>query len=176
MKLPKVPQRITPSFAFSMIERCLLDCLGTRQFGKKEIETVLAFFGSDPPECVYCGSYEVQRWDHLVPIKKGGETVLGNMVPACAHCDDSKRDSNFYEWMISGSESSLKNRGVKDINHRMAKIKSYVQHFGYTPRSLEDRLDKDDLEWLSIIRSRIQEIRKDIDELIKDYRTKTVNV
>ena len=175
MKLPRVPQRTTPGFAFSMLGRALLDCLGTRQFGQREIVQVLAFFGSDPPECAYCGSHAVRRWDHLVPIKEGGETVLGNMVPACARCDDSKRHLPFEEWMKSNRESSLEDRGGKDIEQRIVRIKAYVQHFGYTPRSLEDRLDKHDWDRLIGIRSRLQELRKDIDELIKDYRTKTGN-
>ena len=101
-----------------MVERALLNCLATRRFGLGEIEQVLEFFGFDPPECVYCGSHEVQRWDHLVPVKEGGETVLGNMVPACARCDDSKRHLSFEEWVKSDSESSLKNRGIKEIGQR----------------------------------------------------------
>ena len=118
----------------------------------------------------------MQRWDHVVPIKEGGETVLGNMVLACARCDDSKRHLPLEEWMKSNSESSLKNRGVKDIEQRIERIKGYVEHFGYTPRSLEDRLDKHDWDRLIAIRSRLQDLRKDIDELIKDYRTKTGNI
>jgi len=31
-----------------MIERALYECLGTRQFGQKEMKEVLAFFGADP--------------------------------------------------------------------------------------------------------------------------------
>ena len=173
MKLPKIPQRTTPGFAFSMIERALLDCLATRQFGLREIEQILDFFGFDPPECAYCGSHKVQRWDHLVLIKEGGETVLGNMVPACARCDDSKRHLPFEEWMESDCDSSLKNRGIMDIGQRIERIKSYIRHFGYKSRTLKDRLDDHDLKRLESIHSRIGELRRDIEELIKDYRTKT---
>ena len=175
MKFPKVPQRTTPGFAFSIVERALQECLAARRFGPEEIAKVLAFFGADPPECVYCGSHEVRRWDHLVPVNKGGETVLGNMVPACAHCDDSKRDLPFEEWMTSDAAGSPKSRGVEDIDKRVERIKAYVQHFGYTPRSLEERLNEHELERLTTIRSRLQELREDIEELIEDYRTRTGN-
>jgi len=175
MKLPRVPQRTTPGFAFSTVERALQECLAARQFGKEEIAKVLEFFGDDPPECVYCGSHEVRRWDHLVPVNKGGETVLGNMVLACARCDDSKRDLPFEEWMRSDAAGSPKSRGVKDIDQRVESIKAYVHRFGYTPQSLEERLDEHELERLTTIRSRLQELRKDIDALIEDYRTRTGN-
>ena len=42
--------------------------------------------------CVYYGDQNVQRWDQLVPVNKAGETVLGNMLPACARCNDSHLD------------------------------------------------------------------------------------
>ena len=69
--LPSIPKRTTPGFAFSMIERALNECLGERRFGKAEIDQVLAFFNSANLECVYCGSRDVKRWDHLIPIKNG---------------------------------------------------------------------------------------------------------
>lgn len=158
-----------------MIERALSQCLAIRQFGQKEMDEVSAFFGTDPPECVYCGSPEVKRWDHLVPVKEGGETVLGNMVPACARCDDSKQDRPFEEWMMSDARRSPKNRGVKDLDQRVERIKAYIQHFGYTPRSLEQRLDEHERERLETIRPRLQELRKDVEALIEDYRTRTGN-
>jgi len=175
MKLPKVPQRTTPGFAFSMVERALLDCLGTRQFRKSEIEQVMEFFDFDTPECVFCGSHEVQRWDHLVSIKEGGETVLGNMVPACARCDDSKRHLPFEEWMMGNAKSLLKECGVPDIEQRVAKLRAYQRHFGYTPKPLEERLDPHELERLNSIRSRLQEIREELDTLIQEYRKRTGN-
>jgi len=134
---------------------------------------ILAFFGTDPPECVYCGSTDVKRWDHLVPINKGGETVLGNMVPACARCDDSKRAEPFEEWMISSVKGSPQSRGIADVAQRIERIKAYVRHFGYEIQTLEERLGRQELEMLRNIQSRLQELREDVDTLIGDYRTRT---
>lgn len=173
MKLPKAPERTTPAFAFSMVERALQECLATRQFGQDEMMRVLAFFGTDHPECVFCESSEVKRWDHLIPVSKGGETVLGNMVPACARCDDSKRDLYFEEWMTSNATGSPKSCGVKHINQRVELIKTYVEHFHYTPRSLEERLNKKELGKLKIIRLRLRELRRDIENLIEGHRAET---
>lgn len=174
MKLPKVPQRTTTGFVFPMIERTLKECFAARQFGQEEIAQVLKFFGAEQPECAFCGSSEVKRWDHLLSISKDGETVLGNMVLACAQCDDSKQDKPFEEWMTSGTKYSPKSLGIKDVSQRIKRIKTYIQHFGYVPRSLEDRLNKHELERLKIIRSKLLDIRGDIEMLIKDYGARTI--
>ena len=116
MDLPRAPQRTTIGFAFSSVERALQEEFADRKFGKAEIESILAHFGN-PPKCAYCGD-EVRRWDHLVPVREGGETVIGNMVPACARCDDSKRNEPFQKWMLSDVRFSPKSRQVSDINER----------------------------------------------------------
>jgi hypothetical protein len=74
MKLPNVPERMSPSSVFSNVERAIHECLAVRQFGPNEMQQVVAFFGRSPVESVYCGSVEVARWDHLIPIRRGGET------------------------------------------------------------------------------------------------------
>jgi len=173
MKLPRIPSPVTISAGFSGLGRALQESLGAREFGAEEGQRVIEFFGADPPECVFCGSQEVARWDHLVAIMSGGETVLGNIVPACQACDDSKRAEPFEEWMLSDVPRSPKSRGVKDIDRRVKRIEAYLQHFGYTPRCLEERLDKRELERLAAIRWRLQVLREDIEALSCDYRART---
>ena len=158
-----------------MVGRALRECFAERQFGQEEMAEVLSFFATDPPECVFCGSQEVKRWNHLVAINEGGETVLGNMVPACARCDDSKRSEPFEEWMISSVKGSPQSRGITDVAQRIERIKAYVQRFDYRVRTLEERLDGQELERLRSVQSRLQELRKDVDTLIADYRTRTGN-
>ena len=118
----------------------------------------------------------MRRWDHLIPVNRGGETVLGNMVPACDRCDDSKRGLPFEEWMMSEAKWSLGSRGVRNVDQRVERIKVYMEHFGYTPRSLEARLGEHELQRLTTIRSRLQELRIDIEALIEEYRTTTENL
>lgn len=173
MELPKTPQRTTPGFVFPTVERALKECFVARQFGQKEIVEILDFFKPTPHECVFCGNLDVERWDHLVPISKGGDTVLGNMVLACSQCDDSKQGKSFEEWMNGSAPLSPKSRGIEDIDKRIERIHTYVRHFGYSPRSLEDRLDERELERLRIIRSKLCEVRDDIETLINDYRART---
>src|SRR5687767_7943079 len=88
---PKTPGRCTPSFAFSYVDRAIREGIGRRLFGIAEQDLAIDFFGGEPATCVYCGSVDFDRWDHVVPVRAGGETVLGNMVPACQPCDDAKQ-------------------------------------------------------------------------------------
>jgi hypothetical protein len=169
MPLPKVPERTRPSFVFSLLERSLQDCLGKRKFGKHEIGLYLNFFEQAVPECAYCGSIAVQRWDHIVPLLKGGETVLGNMVLACAQCDDTKRDLSLEEWMGHTAPWSLRGRGIQNIEQRLARIQDYIVHFGYLSRPLKERLTASEQERLMTIRATAQSLRLDIEALINEH-------
>src|SRR5207245_2472083 len=93
---PKVPGRMTPSFAFGYLERAIQEGLGRRAFRRSEVERAIDFFG-EPLTCVFCGNEKVTLWEHLVPVARGGETVLGNMVPSCQRCNDSKHHKHFDE-------------------------------------------------------------------------------
>ena len=173
MKLPPAPARTTPAFGFSTIERALNDCLGRRLFGKREQDKVIGFFGKNPPECVFCGSPHVQRWDHLVPVCKGGETILGNMVPACARCDDAKRQLTFEEFMDGSGGHAPLSRGVADVQERKTRLRAYMEHFVYTPTILEQRLSEQERTALDRIRKRLEESRQEVKELVDAYRKRT---
>jgi len=168
--LPLSPSRTTTGFAFSILDRAIREGIARRKFGKTEKAQVLEFFDNSTPECVYCGSKDVKRWDHLVPIRNGGDTVLGNMVLACARCDDSKQHFEFEEWMTSSGRFSPQSQGVKDLQNRINKIKSYVDHFGYQPRHLDERLDSVEREKLEEIKESMGEIRAEVEELIRNHR------
>lgn len=46
----------------------------------------------DDWRCVYCSSEDRLTCDHVVPVKKGGETTLENLVTACLSCNSKKQD------------------------------------------------------------------------------------
>lgn len=49
--------------------------------------------------CAYCGNDKVNlEQDHLIPMTKGGNYVMGNIIPACRRCNSSKRNNDFIEW------------------------------------------------------------------------------
>ncbi len=42
--------------------------------------------------CWWCGNVAKLERDHVIPISKGGNHVLANLVGACTRCNSSKRD------------------------------------------------------------------------------------
>jgi 5-methylcytosine-specific restriction endonuclease McrA len=47
--------------------------------------------------CVYCGD-PADTLDHVVPLTKGGEHAVHNLVPACRACNCSKHNKLLSEW------------------------------------------------------------------------------
>lgn len=166
MKVPKPPSCQRPGFGAAIFRRTVLEGLGSRMFGEAEVAAALRFFGAPPLECSYCGSQTVTRWDHLVPVLNGGETVLGNMVPACGSCDDSKAQRDFEIWMRSGAPRSPASRGVPDLDARISKLYRYMEEFGYAPKALADRLTKGELDQLQDLLARLETLRREAEAFI----------
>ena len=53
--------------------------------------------------CAYCGCSGDLEIEHVIPISKGGEHHLGNIVPACTRCNGSKRSKDAHQWYKSRS-------------------------------------------------------------------------
>lgn len=51
--------------------------------------------------CAYCGAVGDLQIEHVVPISKGGQHHLSNIVPACQSCNSNKRDKDAYQWFKS---------------------------------------------------------------------------
>lgn len=68
----------------------------TTQITTKDIRAHVSVKHQDA--CVYCGTKSNIVHDHFIPLAKGGPHVLGNIVPACQHCNSSKRDKDPKQW------------------------------------------------------------------------------
>jgi 5-methylcytosine-specific restriction endonuclease McrA len=53
--------------------------------------------------CAYCSTNGDLHMEHVIPISKGGEHHLGNIVPACQRCNYSKHTSEAQAWYRSQS-------------------------------------------------------------------------
>jgi 5-methylcytosine-specific restriction endonuclease McrA len=49
--------------------------------------------------CIYCGG-KAEHMDHITPISRGGRHSVGNLAPACAKCNLSKKDKFIIEWKV----------------------------------------------------------------------------
>ncbi|WP_373301448.1 HNH endonuclease [Streptomyces djakartensis] len=51
--------------------------------------------------CAYCGEKtESLHQEHIVPISRGGDDSIGNLVPACPDCNLAKGDRTITEWRL----------------------------------------------------------------------------
>ena len=49
-------------------------------------------------KCAYCGKKKKLTQEHFIPLSKGGEYSVNNIIPACGSCNSSKRDRDFFKW------------------------------------------------------------------------------
>jgi len=64
-------------------------------FTAKQWESCLLHFNQS---CAYCGSKEDIHQEHFVPVSKGGEYTIKNIIPACEYCNTRKNDKSFFDW------------------------------------------------------------------------------
>ena len=49
-------------------------------------------------QCCYCGSKLSLQQEHFIPLSRGGEYTVNNIIPACMSCNASKKDRDFFTW------------------------------------------------------------------------------
>ena len=49
-------------------------------------------------KCAYCGKQGALTKEHVVPVSKGGGFTVDNIIPACPHCNSSKKNRDLEEW------------------------------------------------------------------------------
>src|SRR5688572_4381316 len=104
MALTKLPTKMYPGFGLSMLDRAVKEYFATR-CNATDLRALAEHFAEEGVmRCVYCGSANPSRWDHLHPVSQGGDSTPGNLVPACGRCDDSKQDRTIEEWAASKSK------------------------------------------------------------------------
>lgn len=158
--------RVTPSFAFAYVERAIQEGLGRRRFGKCEQAMVIEHFAAYNPEpsCTYCGNLNPMRWDHVIPVKFSGETVIGNMVLACSACDDSKQARPFQEWMRS--------RELDDCEERIERIERYMALHGYSMPERDSVLTIDEKVQLAQLREDAATLRLRLEQFLANVNAR----
>jgi len=96
-----------------------------------EVLEALAILGMDPsdPCCAYCGDPPTE-WDHLRPLvlnqrPTGYISEIGNLVPACGKCNQSKGNKPWRAWIESNARRSPRARGIADLSDRIERLIAY---------------------------------------------------
>lgn len=154
-KIPKMPTRIGLAFALNNLRRALWEEALERNFNARiRRQYWEEFREEDKVCCLYCGIRSPERWDHVIPVTKGGATIQGNLVPSCGPCDDSKGKDDLETWLARQKNPRADTilRRILELrnNHRyeaMEAIKSLdlwsVEHadVGQRLHSLVDEID-----------------------------------
>jgi len=81
-------------------------------------------FERDSYTCQYCGAKQgTEQWDtmwmdHIIPISKGGKTVLSNLITACARCNNHKRSQDVDKWLRRYSRRpNLSTRKIRQLHN-----------------------------------------------------------
>jgi 5-methylcytosine-specific restriction endonuclease McrA len=74
--------------------RALVNGAGGRGVSAIEWETCKLIWGG----CAYCPSMGPLDMDHVVPLSRGGDHDITNVVPACDRCNSSKNKKLLSEW------------------------------------------------------------------------------
>ncbi len=98
-----------------------------------QIEQALGILGMnvDDVRCAYCGDRNTE-WDHLRALvlnrrPTGYISEIGNLVPACGKCNQSKGNKAWRVWMLSGARLSPTGRNILDISRRITLLEAYEQ-------------------------------------------------
>ena len=96
-----------------------------------EIEEALRILemSADDVRCAYCGDPSTE-WDHLRPLvvnrrPTGFISEIGNLVPACGKCNQSKGNKPWLNWMLSSAPRSPATRLVPDLRARVERLRAY---------------------------------------------------
>jgi len=146
-------------YARYQLQRAILESAVENNYTTEDREAALEFFGG----CAFCGASEPSRMDHLIPVRKQGDFIRSNVVPACQKCDDSKGKKEYHEWMRSAdSAKSLKSRGLteEEIERRIQRIEKWQA--GYEAKTEEQLFGKS--------YGRYQDILKKMDALCEESR------
>jgi len=110
------------------VARGLREIVAPRQIiSKAHWKTVLEEFGG---LCIFCGSAETAENrgivpDHLLPVTQFGELVLGNTVPACQTCNDSRGDRDWRPF--------LRQVYPGNADEQIRRVESHVEKYAYRP-------------------------------------------
>jgi hypothetical protein len=163
----RLPERRSIKTALTELRRAVREALGRCEFGKAEAAMTVERLGT---ACAFCDDPAV-LWAFLFPMRSGGEMVLGNMVPACAACAASKGEQELEAWLLRPS-SVPRYRGVPDLDGRVRRLRDHMQHCGYVPRSLQDRLGVEGMREFMEYASREHALRMGIRQLVAGVRSR----
>jgi hypothetical protein len=116
---------------------------------ESEVLHALDLLEIDPknPTCSYCGD-PTTEWDHLRPLVRdkmptGFISEIGNLVPSCGKCNQSKGNKPWRDWIQSAARLSPASRGITDLATRIRRLEKFENWRSPDPLDLESIVGND---------------------------------
>jgi 5-methylcytosine-specific restriction endonuclease McrA len=74
-----------------------------RSIVNDDIDIVVAYTLLRGESCTYCGKMTKLTVDHFVPVSKGGNNDINNLIPCCPPCNSSKNAHNPIQWIMDNN-------------------------------------------------------------------------
>lgn len=159
------------------VSRGLREIIAPRQtMPKAQWERIKSEFGGC---CIFCGSAATKENrgivpDHLIPVTRFGELVVGNTVPACQTCNDSRGEKDWRPF--------IRAKYPGDPEVQIARVEEYLSRHPYHPQSLEAALSQTEQEsylvllgdWETLL-AKARELHKSAEERRKHGRGEAAN-
>ena len=131
----------TPTFSLYRLA-LTVDCLGLFYFNamRKPISKKLRFdiFKRDEFTCSYCGSKPpsvVLEIDHILPVSKGGENDIDNLVTSCFNCNRGKSNKS-----LDSIPQKMQDKSVI-IKEKGEQYAEYLKHVKKLKKLNENSID-----------------------------------
>jgi HNH endonuclease len=127
-----------------------------------QIEARYKLFNIDPEQeqCAYCGGIQTE-WDHIFAVVEetqwtGYATEIGNLIPACGKCNQSRGKKSIRGWMSSSApwaplkvfmarDGMSEDRARAEVERRVAIIENAISQHG-PQKIIYDPTDPDEIE------------------------------
>lgn len=144
--------------------------MGERKYTQEE-RNCISIIKQKSNTCCYCGkelALKEKTIDHIQPINRGGETVLGNLVVCCEECNTEKSDMTLQEYI---EYKNKKQDFTKDIDIRIQQEK---ENENYYVNVLDEIMQNADL--MSYLSNIVKTYNKKVNTLIKLRKTTQIKL
>lgn len=100
--------------------KALIAAQNRRALGNLTVTQWFSILDTFNNSCAYCGATQDLEQEHIIPVSKGGRTCVGNIIPACRHCNSSKGSKDLLEWYCSVSYYNA---------HKLEHIINYMEKY-----------------------------------------------
>jgi len=128
----QMPKAVKITGRSSTITNSFVNCIIPAIYPtEREVEEALEILGLDAADlrCAYCGNV-ASEWDHLRPIVEakrptGYISEIGNLVPACGKCNQSKSGHPWRSWIVGTAKQCPKVRQVPDLDKKIKRLEAF---------------------------------------------------